>query len=157
MVHNVLRLVLLAIFFIATPVSAFVPTGSRHITAAFTVSRTSHSTITTSLSSSPAIADKPVTKEDKKIDAEKESKPSNSKGWAVRLYNDPMNKREFVARCLTEVCSLSDGAAFQCMMRAHQSGIAVIGQYHLEMAELYKSELSERGLMTDMVPVDDDK
>jgi len=68
-----------------------------------------------------------------------------------------MNKREFVARCLTEVCALSDGAAYQCMMKAHQFGLAVIGEYHLEMAELYKSSLTEHGLMVDMVPVDDDK
>ena len=67
-----------------------------------------------------------------------------------------MNKREFVARCLTEVCSLSDGAAYQCMMKAHQIGIAVVGQYHLEMAELYRDQLTEHGLMIDMVPVDDD-
>ena len=87
----------------------------------------------------------------------KSSTPSNSKGWAVRLYNDPMNKREFVARCLTEVCALTDGAAYQCMMKAHQFGLAVIGEYHLEMAELYKASLTEHGLMVDMVPVDDDK
>eukprot|EP00594_Rhizosolenia_setigera_P012731 CAMPEP_0178972530 /NCGR_PEP_ID=MMETSP0789-20121207/21078_1 /TAXON_ID=3005 /ORGANISM="Rhizosolenia setigera, Strain CCMP 1694" /LENGTH=67 /DNA_ID=CAMNT_0020660015 /DNA_START=365 /DNA_END=568 /DNA_ORIENTATION=- len=66
-----------------------------------------------------------------------------------------MNKREFVARCLTEVCNLSDGKAYQVMMQAHQNGIAVIGLYHLEMAELYKDQLRERGLAIDMIPVDD--
>jgi ATP-dependent Clp protease adapter protein ClpS len=43
------------------------------------------------------------------------------------------------------------------MMKAHQFGLAVIGEYHLEMAELYKASLTEHGLMVDMVPVDDDK
>ena len=113
----------------------------------------------TFLGAGPAIADKPVTKEEKKVskDSEKESKSSNSKGWAVRLFNDPMNKREFVARSLTEVCALSDGAAYTCMMKAHQFGISVIGRYHLEMAELYRDELLDKGLVVDMVPVDDEK
>mmetsp|Transcript_22305 Transcript_22305/g.34039 ORF Transcript_22305/g.34039 Transcript_22305/m.34039 type:complete len:175 (+) Transcript_22305:133-657(+) len=93
----------------------------------------------------------------KKSNEEKvESKPNNSKGWAVRLYNDPMNKREFVARCLTEICSLSDGAAFQCMMQAHQNGRSVIGNYHREMAEFYRDQLTEQGLMIDMIPLDDE-
>ena len=54
-----------------------------------------------------------------------------------------MNKREFVARCLMEVCGLDDGAAFNVMMRAHQNGVSVIGNYHHEMAELYKVRLLE--------------
>lgn len=111
------------------------------------------------LNAGPAIADKPSTKDAESVskEAEKSSKSSNSKGWAVRLFNDPMNKREFVARCLTEVCALSDGAAYQCMMRAHQFGVSVIGQYHLEMAELYRDQLIDHGLVVDMVPVDDDQ
>jgi len=90
---------------------------------------------------------------------EKKSSPedNNSKGWAVRLYNDPMNKREFVARCLTEVCGINDGAAYQVMMQAHQFGLSIIGQYHFEMAELYRDQLTERGLLIDMIPMDDDK
>lgn len=93
----------------------------------------------------------------KKSNEEKvESKPNNSKGWAVRLYNDPMNKREFVARCLTEICGLNDGAAFQCMMQAHQNGLSVIGNYHREMAEFYRDQLTEQGLMIDMIPLDDE-
>ena len=54
-----------------------------------------------------------------------------------------MNKREFVARCLMEVCGLDDGMAFNVMMRAHQRGISVIGNYHRELAELYKVRLLE--------------
>lgn len=54
-----------------------------------------------------------------------------------------MNKREFVARCLMEVCGLDDGMAFSVMMKAHQLGISVIGNYHLEQAEMYKIRLLE--------------
>lgn len=107
-------------------------------------------------SDGPAVLDKPEVQKKNKSEEDTDSKSSKSKGWAVRLYNDPMNKREFVARCLTEVCALSDGAAYQCMMQAHQLGIAVIGCYHLEMAELYRDQLTEHGLMIDMVPADDE-
>ena len=110
------------------------------------------------LSAGPAVLDKPATKKEDKVDkeAKKESAGAKSKGWAVRLYNDPMNKREFVARCLTEVCGLNDGSAYQVMMAAHQFGRSVIGNYHLEMAELYRDQLTEHGLVVDMVPLDDE-
>jgi len=74
----------------------------------------------------------------------------------VRLYNDPMNKREFVAKVLMEICGLDDGASFTIMMKAHQSGIAVVGNYHQELAEMYRGRLTEEGLLVDMVPADDD-
>lgn len=164
--ERILRIIFVTIAFTATVVSSFVPTHPRFDTFsrpfvalhAPSPSSTSSPPASTNLYAGPSVAE-PKIKEGTKIskDAEKESSPSKSKGWAVRLYNDPMNKREFVARCLTEVCSLSDGAAYQCMMQAHQFGISVIGLYHLEMAELYRDQLTEHGLMIDMVPVDDDK
>ncbi len=61
-----------------------------------------------------------------------------------------MNKREYVARCLIEICSLDDGMAYAVMMHAHQNGMAVIGQYQKEMAEGYTSELTQHGLTVDM-------
>ena len=67
-----------------------------------------------------------------------------------------MNKREYVAKCLMEIVGLSEGSSYQVMMQAHQIGIAVIGRYHQERAELYKNSLSEHGLVCDMVPCDDE-
>ncbi|KAL3773863.1 hypothetical protein ACHAW5_008723 [Stephanodiscus triporus] len=100
----------------------------------------------------------PVKKRERKADVDVATRDESDRdrGWLVRLYNDPMNKREFVARCLTEICGLGDGAAYGVMMRAHQTGIAVIGNYHRELAELYKAKLSGEGLLIDMVPADDD-
>lgn len=66
-----------------------------------------------------------------------------------------MNKREFVARCLNEVCGLGDGESFGIMMQAHQSGIAVVGNYAQEQAEFYRGRLLEEGLLVDMIPADD--
>ena len=101
----------------------------------------------------------PVKKEQKQVVDENDTEEQDAKdrGWLVRLYNDPMNKREFVARCLIEICSLDDGEAYNVMMKAHQLGISVIGNYHREMAEMYKMRLSNEGLFIDMVPADDEE
>lgn len=90
------------------------------------------------------------------ISNDNQSDASKDRGWLVRLYNDPMNKREFVSRCLMEICGLGDGQAYNVMMKAHQTGIAVIGNYPRELAEMYKVKLSGEGLLIDMVPADDD-
>lgn len=104
-------------------------------------------------SSGPATIDRPKLK--KKESTKNDSKLS-SDGWEVRLYNDPYNKREFVARCLVEICGKNDGEAFQVMMQAHNNGKGVIGRYMFERAELYLRSLKEQGLLVDMVPVEDD-
>lgn len=100
----------------------------------------------------------PVKKKEKKVTNENDTQGEAEKdrGYLVRLYNDPMNKREFVAKCLMEICGLDDGMSFNIMMKAHQVGIAVIGNYHRELAEMYKMRLSGEGLLIDMVPADDE-
>lgn len=105
-----------------------------------------------------AVASPTPVKKEKKVTnkSDNESEKENDRGWLVRLYNDPMNKREFVAKCLMEICGLDDGMSFTIMMKAHQAGIAVIGNYPREQAEMYKVGLSGEGLMIDMVPADDD-
>ena len=107
-------------------------------------------------SSGSTVLDKPTTKTPEKTSKKAADSKKPAGGWAVRLYNDPMNKREFVARCLSEICGLDDGAAFQCMMTAHQNGRSVIGNYAFEMAEYYLKALIEQGLTVDMIPLDDE-
>lgn len=111
--------------------------------------------LSVALAAGPSVLEKSgVKKESKK----KEKKQDlGTEAWEVRLYNDPFNKREFVARCLTEIVGISDTAAYQVMMGAHQQGLAAIGRYHRERAELYRDRLTEEGLVIDMIPVDDDK
>ena len=103
----------------------------------------------------PAVLDKPEVKKESK--PKEKQKDLGSEGWEVRLYNDPFNKREFVARCLMEIVGLSETSSYQVMMQAHQNGIAAIGRYHRERAELYRDRLVGEGLVCDMIPVDDDK
>ena len=98
---------------------------------------------------------------EKVVDVEKDEKTEQDSklgGEAVeiRLFNDPFNKREFVARCLSTVCGKSDTESYQIMMEAHNNGMGVVGRYQFEIAELYHNSLRENGLMVDMVQVDDE-
>jgi ATP-dependent Clp protease adapter protein ClpS len=111
----------------------------------------------------PAIMEPPPTIEkekvaDKKKSSEKDEESYSGKrgGWAVRLFNDPFNKREFVAMCLSKIVGLTDGQSYQVMMQAHKNGLAVVGRFDLERAEFYKTALNEQGLLADMIQVDDD-
>lgn len=72
------------------------------------------------VSAPEAPAKRDVKKESDVIDSDAEQE--KERGWLVRLFNDPMNKREFVARCLMEICGLGDGQAYSVMMAAHQTG-----------------------------------
>ena len=155
MFRNLKLIIFIAVLCLITSVSsfstAFIPgrapsTRNRHIASQSSL---------TSLSAGPATLDKPATKKSPSKSSEKQRSNAKDKGWEIRLYNDPFNKREFVARCLMTITGLSDGAAFQVMMKAHQNGMAVVGQYHLERAEGYLVSLRNEGLMVDMVPVDD--
>jgi ATP-dependent Clp protease adapter protein ClpS len=74
--------------------------------------------------------------------------------WEVRIYNDGMNTREFVARCLVQYAGLGESAAYQTMMQAHQNGIAVVGRYVYELAEMYHDALKHNGIICDLIPVD---
>jgi len=90
-----------------------------------------------------------------KKSSDKQDERVSSGGWDVRLYNDPYNKREFVAMCLSTVCGKSDTESYQIMMQAHNNGLGVIGRYMFEVAELYLSSLKENGLLVDMVEADE--
>uniref|UniRef100_A0A7S1BGE2 Adaptor protein ClpS core domain-containing protein n=1 Tax=Corethron hystrix TaxID=216773 RepID=A0A7S1BGE2_9STRA len=82
---------------------------------------------------------------------------ANSKGWELRIYNDHMNTREHVARCLVQVTGLNEGAAYQVMMQAHKFGVGAVGVFPYEKAETYYEQLVSNGIMSDMVPLDDDE
>lgn len=112
-----------------------------------------------SSSSGPSVLDKPETLEKSSVDKEDvaEQDPRNdSGGWEVRLFNDPYNKREFVARCLATICGKTDSESYQIMMQAHNNGMGVIGCYAFEVAELYYTSLQESGLLVDMIPLEEE-
>lgn len=104
----------------------------------------------------PAVLDRPTT-EKKNQSPRKEASRTGGETWEVRIYNDGMNTREHVARSLVQVTGLSEMSAYQTMMRAHQDGIATVGKWCFEIAELYNEGLRKNGIISDIVPVDEER
>eukprot|EP00980_Cylindrotheca_fusiformis_P015672 scaffold4518_cov149-Cylindrotheca_fusiformis.AAC.7 len=107
----------------------------------------------------PAVLDRPnVVERGERVESpSKERNRSGSDAWEVRIYNDGMNTREHVARALVQVTGLPEITAYQTMMRAHQNGIAVVGKWCFEIAEVYNEGLQKNGIISDIVPVDEEQ
>jgi len=107
-------------------------------------------------SAGPAVLDRPaVDKKQEKAPVKDKSRVGNE-SWEVRIYNDGTNTREHVARCLVRVTGLTEVAAYNTMMQAHQFGIAVVGRWVFERAEMYYEALKQSGIVCDLNPVDED-
>ena len=52
---------------------------------------------------------------------------------------------------------MSESVAYQTMMQAHQNGIAVVGRWVYEVAEMYHDSLKDKGIICDIIPVDEDE
>lgn len=103
----------------------------------------------------PAVLDRPQVEKRQNKSQEKSKERVGNEEWEVRIYNDGTNTREFVARCLVQIAGLTEMTAFQTMMKAHQNGIAVVGRYMFERAEMYHEALKKNGIVCDLVPVDE--
>jgi ATP-dependent Clp protease adaptor protein ClpS len=105
----------------------------------------------------PAILDRPeISRQERAEDPVKERKGLGSEAWEVRIYNDGLNTREHVARSLVQVTGMSEMGAYQTMMQAHQNGIAVVGRWVYEVAEMYHDALKTNGIVCDLVPVEEE-
>jgi ATP-dependent Clp protease adaptor protein ClpS len=105
----------------------------------------------------PAVLDRPeISRKAQTQDPAKERKDLGSEAWEVRIYNDGMNTREHVARALVQVTGMSEMGAYQTMMQAHQNGIAVVGRWVYEVAEMYHDALKKNGIVCDLVPVEEE-
>jgi ATP-dependent Clp protease adapter protein ClpS len=123
------------------------------------VSRMHQTTSSLSASSGPAILDRPAvevqrTSREQVAEPVKERKGmGDGEAWEVRIYNDGLNTREHVARSLVQVTGLSELQAYQTMMHAHYNGIAVVGRWVYEVAEMFHDALKKKGIVCDLVPV----
>ena len=105
----------------------------------------------------PAILERPaVERRERVVEPTKERKDMGRESWEVRIYNDALNTREHVARMLVQVTGLTESTAYQTMMQAHQNGLAVVGRYAYEVAEMYHSALRDGGIVCDIIPVEED-
>ena len=107
--------------------------------------------------SGPSVLERPQVEEKNKKGPNKERSHVGSESWEVRIYNDGMNTREHVARALVQVTGLSEFGAYQTMMQAHQNGIAAVGRWCFEIAEMYNAGLRTHGIISDIVPVDEEE
>jgi ATP-dependent Clp protease adapter protein ClpS len=55
-----------------------------------------------------------------------------------------------------QITGMTEIGAYQTMMQAHQNGIAVIGRYVFEVAEMYHEALKKNGIVCDIVPVEEE-
>ena len=103
----------------------------------------------------PAVLDRPEIR--RRVDEPvKERKGAGSEAWEVRIYNDGMNTREHVARSLVQVTGMSEMLAYQTMMQAHNNGVAVVGRWVYEVAEMFHDALKKNGIVCDVIPVDEE-
>ena len=94
-----------------------------------------------------------TTKKEQRVADQRHDQRTNET-WEVRLYNDGLNTREHVSRSLVQVTGLSEYQAYHTMMQAHQNGMAVVGQYYYEIAEMFHDALKCEGIICDIVPLE---
>lgn len=110
---------------------------------------------TVQITTRPATVGRPTEEIQREKAPVKERQGQGNESWEVRIYNDTLNTREHVARCLVQVTGLSEFMAYKTMMLAHNHGMAVVGRYAFEIAEMYHDQLKKQGLVCDLVPVDE--
>jgi len=70
------------------------------------------------------------------------------KKFKLLLFNDNVNRREYVAKILqASVPGLTQADAYVVMQKAHKSGMAVVGVWVFELAEAYCDSLKAGGLI----------
>lgn len=161
MISSVRFCLLVVSFLLAVASStAFVPVASPRVTGVHSP-QVAAAASTTRIWGGPAILERPLVVEQpaKTVTDEptRDRKQQGSEAWEVRIYNDGLNTREHVARSLVQVTGLTEMTAYQTMMQAHQNGIAVVGRWAFEIAEMFHDELKRNGIVCDIVPVDEEQ
>jgi len=105
-----------------------------------------------------AVVDRPTTERRNRVDDPvKERQNEGGEAWELRMYNDGTNTREHVARSLVQITGMTEITAYQTMMQAHQNGVACVGRFCFEIAEMYNEGLHKQGIVSDIVAVDEEK
>lgn len=153
-----LFLVLAALFSCGNFASAFSARLQKATPASSALQMSGPATIerekTVKRTSGPAVLDRPSV--DKVRTPAKDRSQEGGETWEVRIYNDGMNTREHVARSLVQITGMAEMTAYQTMMMAHQNGIASVGLFCFEIAEMYNEGLRKEGIVSDIIPVDED-
>lgn len=92
-----------------------------------------------------------VFKEFNDIEKEFSEYKENNENFMLVLFNDPFNKRIYVATCLMQIMSFTEETAADVMMQAHTNGLAIVGEYSKEVANDYCKKLNDKGLMAEVM------
>ena len=80
---------------------------------------------------------------------------NKGKKHKVLLFNDNVNRREYVAKVLTRsIPDYSQADAYIVMQKAHKQGMAVVGIWAFELAEAYCELLKAGGLIASVTEED---
>lgn len=150
---KVLSLLSLFFFAVCTQTLAF-HLSQAPLAASRTSSRSVAMGMAAGLAEAPAVLERPATK--KSSSPSKQRHREGGETWEVRIYNDGDNTREHVARALVQITGMGEMNAYQTMMMAHQNGIASVGMFAFEVAEVYNEGLQKQGIVSDIIPVDED-
>lgn len=81
--------------------------------------------------------------------------PAQAPKYKLLLFNDNVNRREFVARVLCNaIPDLKQADAYVIMQKAHKNGMAVVGVWVFETAEMYNDLLRTGGLISSITEAD---
>lgn len=72
--------------------------------------------------------------------------------WRVLLHNDDVNDMVHVVASIMEITHLEKQRAMLVMLEAHTEGVALLTVAHQELAELYKDQLTSKGLSVTIEP-----
>ena len=84
------------------------------------------------------------------IDVEEKLKEAFERGWAVMVWNDPVNLMDYVVYVFKTVLKMNEKDASRHMWEVHQKGKSMVAQETREKAELIVHRLRGFGLNATM-------
>ena len=72
--------------------------------------------------------------------------------YKVLLHNDDVNEMGYVVAVIRKLTGMEFEAAWQKMMEAHETGVALLLVTHKERAELYQEQFASCGLTVTIEP-----
>lgn len=79
-----------------------------------------------------------------------------SKGWAVIVWNDPVNLMTYVVFVFMKVLGFTKERATKHMLEVHHRGKSCVAVETREKAELYHQQIQSRGLIVTIQPVENE-
>jgi ATP-dependent Clp protease adaptor protein ClpS len=85
---------------------------------------------------------------------ESKIKEAFERGWAVIVWNDPVNLMSYVVFVFMKVLAFTKEKATHHMLQVHYTGKSCVAVETREKAELYYQQLQAHGLTVTLEPVE---